>query len=144
VHIHTQLGMAIAGLKGGLRMCSQAAIRFYNRVGYHAYEGITEDFAERARINKDLAQHRAMIMHNHGLLTVGKTARESFVLMKTLVEAADIQMRMQASSDALIEIPAEICEKTAAQYAVHDSGRGSADWPAYLRMLDKIDPSYRN
>jgi ribulose-5-phosphate 4-epimerase/fuculose-1-phosphate aldolase len=144
VHIHTQLGMAIAGLKGGLRMCSQAAIRFYNRVGYHAYEGITEDFAERARINKDLAQHRAMIMHNHGLLTVGKTARESFVLMKTLVEAADIQMRMQASSDALIEIPPEICEKTAAQYAVHDSGRGSADWPAYLRMLDKIDPSYRN
>jgi ribulose-5-phosphate 4-epimerase/fuculose-1-phosphate aldolase len=144
VHIHTQLGMAIAGLKGGLRMCSQAAIRFYNRVGYHAYEGITEDFAERARINKDLAQHRAMIMHNHGLLTVGKTARESFVLMKTLVEAADIQMRMQASSDALIEIQPEICEKTAAQYAVHDSGRGSADWPAYLRMLDKIDPSYRN
>jgi ribulose-5-phosphate 4-epimerase/fuculose-1-phosphate aldolase len=144
VHIHSQLGMAIAGLKGGLRMCSQAAIRFYNRIGYHAYEGITEDFAERERINKDLAQHRAMIMHNHGLLTVGKTARESFVLMKTLVEAADIQMRMQASSDALIEIPPEICEKTAAQYAVHDAGRGSADWPAYLRMLDKIDPSYRN
>ena len=25
----------------------------------------------------------------------------------------------------------------------HDAGRGSADWPAYLRMLDHIDPSYR-
>src|ERR1041384_8726255 len=72
VHIHTEIGMAIAGLKHGLRMVSQQAIRFYNRMGYHAYEGITEDFEERARINRDLAQNRALIMHNHGLLTVGK------------------------------------------------------------------------
>jgi len=48
VHVHTEIGMAIAGLQDGLRMVSQAAIRFYNRVGDHAYEGITEDFAERA------------------------------------------------------------------------------------------------
>src|SRR3954466_26009 len=55
VHVHTEIGMAIAGLKHGLRMTSQQAIRFYNRVGYHPYEGITEDFAERARINAALA-----------------------------------------------------------------------------------------
>jgi hypothetical protein len=30
------------------------------------------------------------------------------------------------------------------QYEKHDSGRGAADWPAYLRMLDRLDPSYRN
>jgi ribulose-5-phosphate 4-epimerase/fuculose-1-phosphate aldolase len=144
VHVHTALGMAISGLASGLRMCSQAAIRFYNRVGYHAYEGITEDFAERERINSDLGSNRAMIMRNHGLLTVGKTARESFVLMKSLIEAAEIQLRMQATGDELVEIAPEVCEKTAAQYAHHDSGRGSADWPAYLRMLDNIDPSYRN
>jgi ribulose-5-phosphate 4-epimerase/fuculose-1-phosphate aldolase len=78
------------------------------------------------------------------LLTVGKTARESFVLMKSLMEAGEIQLRMQATGDELVEIPPEICEKTAAQYQKHDAGRGSADWPAYLRMLDKIDPSYRN
>jgi len=144
VHVHTDLGMAISGLKGGLRMCSQAALRFYQRVGYHGYEGITEDFDERARINAALGQNRALIMHNHGLLTVGKTAREGFVLMKYLVEAAKIQLMMMATGDTLIEVPQEICEKTASQFAHHDSGRGSADWPAYLRILDKIDPSYRN
>ena len=144
VHVHTELGMALSGLKGGLRMVSQPAIRFHDRVGYHAYEGITEDFAERERINQDLGNNRALILRNHGLLTVGKTARESFVLMKALIQAADIQLKMQASGEDLVEIPAEICEKTAAQYEHHDSGRGSADWPAYLRMLDTIDPSYRN
>jgi ribulose-5-phosphate 4-epimerase/fuculose-1-phosphate aldolase len=84
-----------------------------------------------------------MIMHNHGVLTVGKSARDAFVLMKHLLEAAEIQLAMQATGDNLIEIPPEVCRKTVAQYERHDSGRGSADWPAYLRMLDRIDPSYR-
>jgi hypothetical protein len=43
----------------------------------------------------------------------------------------------------MIEIPPDICKKTVAQYEKHDSGRGSADWPAYLRLLDRVDPSYR-
>ena len=72
-----------------------------------------------------------MIMHNHGVLTVGKTAREAFILMKHLLEAAEIQLAMEATGGELIEIPAEICRKTVAQYEKHDSGRGSADWPAY-------------
>jgi ribulose-5-phosphate 4-epimerase/fuculose-1-phosphate aldolase len=144
VHVHTETGMAISGLKHGLRMVSQAAIRFYNRTGYHDYEGITEDFGERARINQALGKNRALIMRNHGLLTVGKTAREAFVLMKSLLEAAHIQLTMEATGGALVEIPPEICEKTAHQYEHHDSGRGSADWPAYLRMLDKVDPNWRN
>lgn len=144
VHVHTETGMAISGLKRGLRMVSQAAIRFYNRVGYHDYEGITEDFGERERINKALGKNCALIMRNHGLLTIGKTAREAFVLMKTLIEAAHIQLTMEATGGALVEIPAKICEKTAHQYEHHDTGRGLADWPAYLRMLDKIDTGWRS
>jgi ribulose-5-phosphate 4-epimerase/fuculose-1-phosphate aldolase len=144
VHVHTETGMALAGLKRGLRMVSQQAMRFYQRVGYHPYEGITEDFGERERILKALGQNRALILHNHGLLTVGKTAREAFILMKYLMSAATIQLKMEATGDALIEIPAATCEKVAAQYQAHDSGRGAADWPAYLRMLDRFDPSYRN
>jgi ribulose-5-phosphate 4-epimerase/fuculose-1-phosphate aldolase len=136
VHVHTRTGMAIAGLKQGLRMISQESVRFYGRIGYHPYEGITEDFSERERLITHLADNRAMIMRNHGVLTVGKTAREAFILMKHLLEAAE-------TGGELIEIPPEICRKTVAQYEKHDSGRGSADWPAYLRMLDRIDPSYR-
>jgi ribulose-5-phosphate 4-epimerase/fuculose-1-phosphate aldolase len=143
VHVHTETGMALAGLKGGLRMLSQEAVRFHGGIGYHPYEGITEDFGERERLIKNLGQNRAMILHNHGMLTVGKTARDAFVLMRHLLEAADIQLKMLATGAELIEIPDEVCRKTVAQYVKHDSGRGSADWPAYLRMLDKIDPGYR-
>jgi ribulose-5-phosphate 4-epimerase/fuculose-1-phosphate aldolase len=143
VHVHTRIGMAIAGLKSGLRMISQEAVRFHDRIGYHPYEGITEDFSERERLIAHLGDNRAMIMHNHGVLTVGKTAREAFILMKHLLEAAEIQLAMEATGGEMIEIPPDICRKTVAQYEKHDSGRGSADWPAYLRLLDRVDPSYR-
>jgi ribulose-5-phosphate 4-epimerase/fuculose-1-phosphate aldolase len=144
VHVHTENGTALSGLKHGLRMVSQQSLRFYNRIGYHKYEGITEDFDERARINKDLGQNRALIMRHHGMLTVGKTAREGFVLMKYLLTACDIQLKMEATGGELLEIPADICAKTSEQFEHHDSGRGSSDWPAYLRVLDGIDPSYRD
>jgi ribulose-5-phosphate 4-epimerase/fuculose-1-phosphate aldolase len=144
VHIHTETGMALAGLKGGLKMVSQQAIRFYRRIGYHPYEGITEDFGERERILKALDQNRGLILQNHGLLTVGKSAREAFILMKYLMSAATIQLKMEATGGEMIEVPAAVCEKVAAQYLTHDAGRGSADWPAYLRMMDQLDRSYRN
>ena len=144
VHVHTERGMALAGLKHGLRMVSQQALRFYKRVGYHPYEGITEDFDERQRILKHLGKNRALIMHNHGFTTVGKSAREAFVLMKYLMSAAEIQLRIEATGGEAIEIPPDICEKTAAQFETHDAGRGSADWPAYLRLMDRVDPSYRD
>ncbi|MEP7029386.1 MAG: class II aldolase/adducin family protein, partial [Pseudolabrys sp.] len=144
VHVHTNNGMAIGALPHGLRMVSQQAIRFYQRIGYHKYEGITEDFAERERINKDLGNNRAMIMNHHGLLTVGKSARESFVLMKALLDACDIQLKLEMIGGDIVEIPPSICAKTAEQYEHHDSGRGSHDWAAYLRMLDGVDTSYRN
>ena len=78
-------------------MVSQQAMRFHNRIGYHPYEGITEDFGERARILQALSNNRALILNNHGFLTVGKNAREAFVLMKYLMSAAEIQLRMEAT-----------------------------------------------
>ena len=125
MHIHTDTGMAIGALKDGLRMLSQHAMRFYKRIGYHAYEGITEDFNERERINSDLGKNRAMILRPSGLLTVGETAREAFMLMKTLLDATTSSSSWRRPAATLVEIPAEICAKTAEQFEHHDAGRGA-------------------
>src|SRR3974390_3157005 len=116
VHIHTNIGMAIAGLKGGLRMVSQQAIRFYQRIGYHAYEGITEDFGER----------------------------EPFGQTPPGGPPPEPGRHTGGGGGEPIEVPPEVCAKTAAQYESHDAGRGSHDWAAYLRKLDNIDTSLRN
>ena len=144
VHVHPEEGVALSGLRHGLRMLSQNAMRFYNRVGYHDYEGLTDSFDERDRIAAALGKNRALIMRHHGIATVGETAREAFSLMKEFCRAARIQLMMESTHASVLEIPAETCERVAAQYEKHDKGRASAEWPAYLRMLDKIDPGFRD
>jgi ribulose-5-phosphate 4-epimerase/fuculose-1-phosphate aldolase len=144
VHVHPEEGIALSGLKHGLRPLSQNAMRFYNRVGYHDYEGLTDGFDERERIIAALGQNRALIMRHHGITTVGATAREAFSLMKEFVRASRIQLQMEATGADLLEIPPDVCEHVAAQYEKHDTGRASAEWPAYLRQLDQVDPSYRD
>ncbi len=43
LHTHTEAGMGISALNCGLLPLNQGALRFYNRVGYHDYEGIALD-----------------------------------------------------------------------------------------------------
>jgi len=144
VHVHPDEGVAVSGLKHGLRPVSQSAMRFYGRVGYHDYEGLTDSFDERERIVAALGRNRALVMRHHGVTTVGVTAREAFSLMKEFVRAARIQLMMEASNQEMLDIAPGICEHVAAQYEQHDRGRASAEWPAYLRLLDGIDRSYRD
>jgi ribulose-5-phosphate 4-epimerase/fuculose-1-phosphate aldolase len=143
IHVHPEEAIALSGLRHGLRPLSQNAMRFYNRVGYHTYEGLTDSFDERERITAALGRHRVLVMRHHGLTTVGTTAREAFSLMREFVRAARIQLQMEATGAELLEIPAVVCERVAVQYEQHDRGRASAEWPAYLRQLDSLDPGYR-
>ena len=82
-------------------------MRFYNRVGYHDYEGLTDSFDERERIVAALGRNRALIMRHHGVTTVGATAREAFSLMKEFVRAARIQLMMEATSGRCWRSPPE-------------------------------------
>ena len=61
----------------------------------------------------------------------------------SIVHQAFHELQIGRARPVEIEIPPDVCKATVLQYQKHDSGRGSADWPAYLRMLDRIDPSYR-
>lgn len=144
LHMHTAEVLAVSARRGGLRMVSQYALRFYGRIGYHDYEGITDGLAERPRIVHNLGQNIALMMRHHGLLTVGATVAQAFIAAKDLFEACRIQLLAEAGGADLLEVPPAICESTVSQFRRHDMGRGTADWPAYLRELDRLGTLYRS
>lgn len=144
LHIHPQACIAVASTADGLLPLTQDAIRFHDRIGYHGYEGITEDADERERIVAHLGPHPALLMRSHGATTVGPSVRHAFILMRGLINACEIQLRLMASGAELVVPDAATCERTAAQMESHDKGRGQADWPGFLRMLDRADPGYRD
>jgi ribulose-5-phosphate 4-epimerase/fuculose-1-phosphate aldolase len=143
VHIHPDACVAVSVLKEGLLPTCQQALRFYNRLAYHDYEGITENADERARIIEHLGDKPAMLMRSHGATTLGESVAEAYIRMANLIAACEIQLRLQATGQELVLPPPEVCESTAKQIVAHEAGRGQADWPSQLRELDRLDPSYR-
>ena len=146
LHTHTEAGMAVSALKCGLLPLNMSAIRFHNRIAYHDYEGVTLDTEERERIAEHLGDHYAMILRNHGLLTLGRNLGEAFYLMYNLEKACRAQLSAMATGAELEIPPEDILEKSAQQS--WQMGNNNMDvhpaWPAFMREMDDLDPSYRN
>ncbi len=144
MHTHTMEGMAVSAQKQGLLMLNQKSMCFYNRVAYHAFEGIADNLDERERLAADLGDLNAMILTNHGLMTVGESIAHAFILHKRLNDSCELQLKAQSGGAELVFPSTEVCEHTAQQFAEsYSSGSNAAvQWEALKRMLDKIDPGY--
>jgi ribulose-5-phosphate 4-epimerase/fuculose-1-phosphate aldolase len=144
LHTHTAAGMAVASQKQGLLPLNQHAMRFHNRIGYHDYEGVALDLDERGRLQKNLGDKYVLILRSHGLLTCGRTVREAFDLMYYLQRACEAQVVAQSTGAELILGDDKVAELVARQFERPERPSAKKDWPALTRMLDRIDPSYRD
>jgi ribulose-5-phosphate 4-epimerase/fuculose-1-phosphate aldolase len=142
IHTHSKAGVAVAAMKDGLLPISQHAQLFYNRVGYHDYEGLAIDIDERSRIVRDLGNNPVMILRNHGLLAVGNTIPMAFSNMFNLQFACETQV-MAMSGGAEINVPpVEVSEHTAGLAVAADAPFGDKEWKALLRLLDRKGSIY--
>ena len=146
IHTHTRAGMAVAALECGILPISQLAMQWHGRIGYHDYEGIATDLDERERIVRDLGDKRALVLRNHGLLTVGRSVAEAFQTMYYLNLACEVQLAAMATGARLVVPPDAVAEKVAAQQDAMniDDDDLALEWQAHLRLLDRLDPTYRS
>jgi ribulose-5-phosphate 4-epimerase/fuculose-1-phosphate aldolase len=136
IHTHTADGMAVACQQEGLLPITQHALKFHQRLGYHAYEGIALDWDERARLVTSLGTHRAMILRNHGLLAAGRSIAEAFVNIYFLERACQAQVKALAGNRPLSLPPPEVCERTARQFDRAESlAHCELAWRAAKRLL---------
>ena len=143
IHTHTWAGMAVSSLECGLLPMTQTAMRFL-RIGYHDYQGVVLDSAEEESLLRDLGQGEALILRNHGLLTVGKTIAEAFNWMHRLELACRTQLAAMATGAKLVPVPQQVLDKTYLNYQPQTRRPyGVMEWPALLRKLDRMDPSFR-
>ncbi|HEX6635550.1 MAG TPA: class II aldolase/adducin family protein [Usitatibacter sp.] len=143
IHTHTWAGMAVSALECGLLPISQTAMRFL-KIGYHDYQGVVLDRAEEESLVRDLGDGEALILRNHGLLTVGGTVGEAFNWMHRLELSCRSQLAAMATGAKLNAVPADVLEKTWLNYQPRTRRPyGLMEWPALLRMLDRMDPGFR-
>jgi ribulose-5-phosphate 4-epimerase/fuculose-1-phosphate aldolase len=145
IHLHTTDGVAVSAPADGLLPNDQHAMMISGEIAYHDYEGIALDLDERERLVQDIGNKNAMILRNHGTLTLGKSCADAFLRMFYLERACSMQVRALAGGVKSNTPNQGVPEKTATQGAMAFDGLvGSLAWPALLRKLDRIDPSYKN
>jgi ribulose-5-phosphate 4-epimerase/fuculose-1-phosphate aldolase len=145
VHTHTQAGIAVSAMKEGLLPLSQHAMKFYGRLAYHRYEGIALDLDERERLVRDLGQHKAMVLQNHGLLVGGTSIAEAFHMTYMLERACAAQVAALSCGRETVLPPAEVCARTAEQFRrQEDDSHYVWMWESALRMIEEGRPDYRS
>lgn len=143
IHTHSWASMAVSALECGLLPLTQTAMRFL-KIGYHDYQGVVLDEAEQASLLQDLGQGEALILRNHGALVVGRTVGEAFNWMHRLELSCRSQLAAMACNSPFVQVPQAVLEETWNNYQPGTRRPyGQMEWPALLRKLDRLDPSYK-
>lgn len=145
MHTHTTAGMAVASTQEGLTPTSFYAGFFIGQVAYHDFEGVTINEGEGPRFLEDLGDKRMMILRNHGLLVMGETVPEAFFRYFMLERACQIQIATRQAGTPL-NIPQSVIDVHQGDMmgAVPPGGFGTTEFAALTRVIDKIDPSWRD
>mmetsp|Transcript_58865 Transcript_58865/g.164429 ORF Transcript_58865/g.164429 Transcript_58865/m.164429 type:complete len:317 (+) Transcript_58865:60-1010(+) len=104
---------AVACLEEGVMFMSQAAAPFRERIGYIQWEGLSDDATLKPdRVATALREverppARAIILRNHGALTIGASIGEAFVAMYYLNRACAIQLKALATGQRLNKLADE-------------------------------------
>lgn len=147
MHLHTPHGQAVSAMAEGLLPHTQTAMIALHNVAYHDYEGIATDLEERERLVADMGEKHVMILRNHGTLAIGESVADCFLRLYFLERACEAQvMMLSAGRENLNTPPQGTPEKVKEQTPPGGMGMvaRALAWPALLRKLDRIDPSFRN
>ncbi|MDH3386632.1 MAG: class II aldolase/adducin family protein [Gammaproteobacteria bacterium] len=148
LHTHDIDCQAVASIEGGFIPLTQESCQFYERVGYHEYEGIVLDPGEKKRLVAALGNtNHTLLLHNHGVITAGSTAVWAFDRMYQIVRACQVQLRAMATGKPVKRIPEAVMISTREQFEGGAAQGGAVvrhpAWPAYIRLMDSLAPDWR-
>jgi ribulose-5-phosphate 4-epimerase/fuculose-1-phosphate aldolase len=133
-HAHSVYGKAWSSLRRTLDPLTQDSCAFY---GDHAlfddYTGVVLDLEEGKRIAHALGANKAVILSNHGLLTVGTTSVDEAAWWFITMERTCQAQLLAESAGRPVPIDAEQAAKTATQV-----GPPMAGWRAFQPLYQWI------
>lgn len=133
VHTHSIYGKSWSSLGRELDPLSQDACAFYQHHSvYHDYTGVVLDIEEGRRIAETLGDHKALILKNHGLLTVGHSVDEAAWWFISMERNSQAQLLAEAAGK-----PGFI-NHDSATLARHQVGSHYMGWFSFQPLYDMI------
>jgi ribulose-5-phosphate 4-epimerase/fuculose-1-phosphate aldolase len=132
-HAHSIYGKTWSTLGRLLDPITQDVCAFYeDHAVFDDYTGVVNEVAEGQRIAKALGDKKAVILRNHGLLTVGQNVDEAVWWFVTMERSCQSQLMAEAVGKP-VEIDHENAVRTRGQVGSHLAG-----WFQFQPMWQRI------
>ncbi|MFF2166649.1 class II aldolase/adducin family protein [Streptomyces sp. NPDC058175] len=132
-HSHSTYGRAMSALGQKLEPITQDVCAFYqDHALFDDYTGVVTDLEEGKRIAAALGSHKAVILRNHGLLTVGDTVDAAAWWFITMERSCQVQLLAKAAG------PVVPIEPEYAALTYQQIGTDLVGWINYQPLYDQI------
>ena len=132
-HAHSAAGKAWSSLGRPLDMITQDACAFFEDQSLlDDFTGVVIDLEEGRRIGERLGEHKAIILQNHGLLTVGQTVDEAAWWFITMDRSCQAQLAAEAAGTP------KIIDEDAAMSTYNIIGQHLAGWFSFQPLYERI------
>jgi ribulose-5-phosphate 4-epimerase/fuculose-1-phosphate aldolase len=132
-HSHSVYGKTFSALVRPLEPLTQDACSFFeDHAVFDDYTGVVLDTEEGKKIAHALGDHKAAILRNHGLLTVGRSVDEAAWWFITMERSCQAQLLAMAAGEYRV-IDDETARMTAGQV-----GTNLAGWLSFQPLYDWI------
>ena len=144
VHFHSIYGKAWSTFGLPLDMINQDVCIFYKcHTVYENFGGVVLEKEEGERLAKTLGNdNKAIILQNHGLLTVGETIDEAIYLFGLMERSCKIQLLVEQTN-----LPKKIISDEEAHYTYYNTSDPEtlyAEFQLEYDVLEKEDDSFKN
>jgi ribulose-5-phosphate 4-epimerase/fuculose-1-phosphate aldolase len=137
-HAHGPYGKTLSSLEMTVEPLTQDACAFYDDIGiYDTYTGVVLDPAEGRRIGDELGSHKAVILRNHGMLTVGETVDSAAWWFLTLERTSQSQLMAYSAAAGTGSKPRQIGHDEATQTR-GQLGFELAGWFQFQPIFERI------
>ncbi|MFI9507888.1 class II aldolase/adducin family protein [Nocardia sp. NPDC052566] len=132
-HSHSIHGRALSALGDMLEPITQDACAFYKDHGlFDDYTGVVTDLEEGKRIAVALGAAKAVILRNHGLLTVGDTVDAAAWWFITMERSCQVQLLAKAAGEPVLIDP------DSAALTHQQVGGSLAGWIQFQPLYEQI------
>lgn len=137
-HAHGPAGKTLSSLEVDIEPLTQDACAFYQDVGVHdTFTGVVLDREEGRRIGVALGSHKAVILRNHGMLTVGTSVDSAAWWFLTLERTAQCQLQAYAAAAGIGKKPRQISHAEA-ELTRSQVGYEFAGWFQFQPIWERI------
>lgn len=126
-------------LEGGFRSIAQDSAFFHDSLGYHEWEGVSDDSAEAERLGKNVKDTSicCLIMYNHGFCALGATLGEAWVLAYYFEISCRNQLNLLQTGQPIKYPDPKVLQHSHDQLVCGgiEFRAGQAEWAALRRMV---------